>query len=57
MYKRQISKLNMYRAVHNVLEANQNVWDTIPAFVSAKDEFYDKLSILIQLGSETKSSK
>lgn len=44
----------MYRAVHSVLEAHQDVWNVVPAFVSATDEFYEKLSLLIQLGQKQK---
>jgi len=37
-----------------MLDAHQNVWDGIPAFVSGKDEFYNKLAFIIQLGQKQK---
>lgn len=54
MLKSQIAKLNMYRAVRDVLSSHQNDWAGIPAFGTAFTAFNDSLSQLIIKGQEQK---
>lgn len=49
MKKLYLNKLEMYRTVREILDANATSWEGIPKLVSKVSEFKDKISVLEQL--------
>lgn len=53
MNKRQSNKLNAYKNVHAVLQANQTIYSEIPVLMNLVNQFSEQLNKLISLSSDS----
>ncbi len=55
MKKSQSNKIAMYRSVASVLDNFQSSWLVLPAFQGLRDEFQEKLSLLIEMDNDQRT--